>query len=59
MRPLSLLCGDVLDGELTRLDKLLSEVVLNGDVLGPRMEGWALRKRECALAVTEDDWGRG
>ena len=51
-------CRDVLDRDLTRLDKLPSEVVLNGGVLRPRMEGWILCKRECALAVAEDDWRR-
>jgi len=49
-------CRDVLDRELTRLDKLSSEVVLNGGVLRPWMEGWVLCKRECPLGYRR---GRG
>ena len=49
---------DVLDNDTTILNKFSREVVLNSDVPQAWVEDWILRRRECALVVTEDDCRR-
>jgi len=48
-------CWDVLYNELSCLDELMSEMILDCDVFGMWMEDWDLRECESALVVAVND----
>ena len=48
-------CWDVLYNELSRLDELTSEMILDCNVFRMWMEDWDLHERESALVVAIND----